>query len=179
MPSMNWSLGDTGLRGCQPLRPSGKLALLSITKPRLTTADDPKASLLQQLPVLLSLLCTLPSFNASFQGAREFSRPPLVEGTRGGHLDGRSKNPPSSLLARREAELSVHRVHQQSASIDALKPTRTWSFNFPANSGSLQEAQIHHFHHLRDRRRDRMRFFLSPPPLSQSTAHILTELAKI
>ena len=47
MPSMNWSLGDTGLRVCQPLRPSWKLALLSITKPRMTTADEPQVSLLQ------------------------------------------------------------------------------------------------------------------------------------
>ena len=64
----------------------------------------------------------------------------------------------SSLLARREAELSALRVRainqalQQAfphrtigASIDAPKPTRTWSPNIPDNSGSFQEAQLHHF----------------------------------
>ena len=92
MPSMNWSLGDTGL------------------------GDDPQAGLLQQLPLLLSLLWTVPPFNANFQGAKEVSRPPLVEDSttnacitpgmtnvssqRGGYLDGRSKNPPSSLVGK-------------------------------------------------------------------------------
>ena len=47
----------------------------------MTTADDPQASLLQQLPLLLSLLWTALPSNANFQGAREVSRPPLVEGS--------------------------------------------------------------------------------------------------
>ena len=81
MPSMKWSLGDMGLQGCQPIRPSWKLVLLSITKPRMT-ADDPQASLHQQIPLLFSLLCTAPPSNANFQGAREVSRPPLLEGRR-------------------------------------------------------------------------------------------------
>ena len=48
---------------------------------------------------------------------------------------------------------------------------RTWSFNIPAKSGSLQEAQVHHFHYLRSQRRDRGRFSLSrlPPVLCSYT----------
>ena len=46
----------------------------------MTTADDPQASLLQQLLLLLRLLWRALTSNANFQGAREVFRPPLVGG---------------------------------------------------------------------------------------------------
>ena len=83
----------------------------------MTTADDPQGSLLQQYPLLLSLLWTVPPFNANFQGAKEVSRLPLVEGKAGYDeriiADRRTFGwtlEESSHLARQETELSVPRA---------------------------------------------------------------------
>ena len=95
---------------------------------------------------------------------------------RGGHLDGRLKNPPYRSSGSRadrtldpcnkpDLTASVPSPHHSSHQpTSALPSPQGWSLNISANSGSFQEPQPHHFHHLRSRRRDRGRFLLSPPP---------------
>ena len=141
----------------------------------MATADDPQASMLQQLPLLLSIFWTAPPSNANFQGAREVFRPPLVESSttdtcprpgmtnvssqRGGHMYGRSKDrihQPASTLPSPQG--FGHSIYQQTPG-----SSRRHSFTISINSEANAETEGD---------------FLLPPPIIQSSAHILTELAE-